>query len=461
VANLGVPNSDGSYVPHAWATLTDATLTGNAAQAGTAGFPDLAHGGGVYNQNGDATLEFCTVVGNAVGTAGSSGSEAEGGQVATRSFGLRSVTPQGHPVISVGTAVLFLEGDIIWGSGVLTPLQALTAPHDLLIREDLYSNPSLGPVDNIRQPNILGSCRNDTGWGRLFFADVIAADPRLGPLQDNGGPTRTMAPLAGSPALDAGTTNGAPVSDQHGAARDAKPDLGAFESVSPLAPLGVPAPLFGPYPFASADQAFVKGLYHAAVQRDADPGSLAAYTGLLDAGLATTAQVAAAVYNSTEARQAQVTSFYRAVLHHAPDAGSLAAYVAALQAGADEATLLAGLFGTAEFAPASDNGAFLTNLYSSVLGHAPDAGNFIAYKALLDGGQVTRPQLAQTLLRSSESAQRAGSAFIRTFLQRAPDAGTLAAMAQGVAAGVPYGTYAVIFLGSQEFFNHAQAATAN
>jgi hypothetical protein len=69
------------------------------------------------------------------------------------------------------------------------------------------------------------------------------------------------------------------------------------------------------------------------------------------------------------------------------------------------------------------------------------------------------PQLASSFLRSAESAQRAGSAFIRTYLQRAPDAGTLGAMAQGIAAGVPYGAYAVIFLESQGFFNHAQAAT--
>jgi hypothetical protein len=32
-------------------------------------------------------------------------------------------------------------------------------------------------------------------------------------------------------------------------------------------------------------------------------------------------------------------------------------------------------------------------------------------------------------------------------------------MAQGVGAGTPYGAYAVIFLGSQEFYDHAQAAT--
>jgi hypothetical protein len=307
-------------------------------------------------------------------------------------------------------------------------------------------------------PNIVDSV--DTGSvGVVVGSGLVTANPLLGPLRNNGGPTLTMALLPGSPALNAGTLTGAATTDQRGAARDAQPDLGAYEAVSPLAPLGVPADLYGPHPDASANQAFVKGLYRAAVQRDADPASLAAYTGLLDAGSATTQQVAQSVYNSTEARQAQVTNFYFAVLHRAPDAGSLAAYVAALQAGADEATLLAGLFGTAEFAPASDNGAFVTALYASVLGRSPDPDSFSFYKASLDAGQVTRPQLAQSFLRSAESARRVGSADIRTYLRREPDPGTIAAMSQGVGAGVPYGTYAVIFLGSQEFFDHAQAAT--
>src|SRR5262249_4669921 len=32
--------------------------------------------------------------------------------------------------------------------------------------------------------------------------DLIGVDPKLGPLADNGGPTMTMAPLPGSPAID-------------------------------------------------------------------------------------------------------------------------------------------------------------------------------------------------------------------------------------------------------------------
>src|SRR5262249_21610584 len=37
---------------------------------------------------------------------------------------------------------------------------------------------------------------------------IVGQDPRLGPLQDNGGPTFTIALLPGSPAIDAGASLG-------------------------------------------------------------------------------------------------------------------------------------------------------------------------------------------------------------------------------------------------------------
>ena len=69
-------------------------------------------------------------------------------------------------------------------------------------------------------------------------------DPKIGRLQNNGGPTPTMALLSGSPAIDRGVNNGL-MTDQRGAPRpfdfaaltnasggDAS-DIGAFEWGSP------------------------------------------------------------------------------------------------------------------------------------------------------------------------------------------------------------------------------------
>ena len=69
-------------------------------------------------------------------------------------------------------------------------------------------------------------------------SDLKNADPKLGPLQDNGGPTQTRALLTGSPAIDGGEDEACAVSaknvDQRGVSRPQGPlcDIGAFEYVA-------------------------------------------------------------------------------------------------------------------------------------------------------------------------------------------------------------------------------------
>ena len=66
---------------------------------------------------------------------------------------------------------------------------------------------------------------------------ITGVDPMLGPLADNGGPTRTHALIAGSPAVDSGDDPNCPATDQRGFSRPADGDgdstatcdMGAFE----------------------------------------------------------------------------------------------------------------------------------------------------------------------------------------------------------------------------------------
>jgi len=73
------------------------------------------------------------------------------------------------------------------------------------------------------------------GGGNLSWPDTtcpgLNADPLLGPLQDNGGPTQTHALLAGSPAIDAALLANCPATDQRGVSRPqgAGCDIGAYE----------------------------------------------------------------------------------------------------------------------------------------------------------------------------------------------------------------------------------------
>jgi len=76
--------------------------------------------------------------------------------------------------------------------------------------------------------NLIGSATGCAAYAPT--AAVLGADPMLGPLQDNGGPTATRAPLDGSPAIDAAGAS-CPAEDQRGVSRPQGPacDIGAVE----------------------------------------------------------------------------------------------------------------------------------------------------------------------------------------------------------------------------------------
>lgn len=80
--------------------------------------------------------------------------------------------------------------------------------------------------------NIFGSSTNPITPGTGDQFDVGNATLKLGPLQDNGGPTFTHALLTNSVALNAGTNAGAPETDQRGEPRivNGTIDIGAYES---------------------------------------------------------------------------------------------------------------------------------------------------------------------------------------------------------------------------------------
>ena len=76
--------------------------------------------------------------------------------------------------------------------------------------------------------NLFSACV--PGEGRVDL-DLLGADPLLGPLQDNGGPTPTMLPGVGSPAIDALDKMrfcGQP--DQRGNPRGLPCDIGAVDT---------------------------------------------------------------------------------------------------------------------------------------------------------------------------------------------------------------------------------------
>jgi hypothetical protein len=81
---------------------------------------------------------------------------------------------------------------------------------------------SLDSTDIVLASNSYGSA--------LIIGTPITLDPQLGPLQNNGGPTQTLALSFASPAIDTGSTIA--TVDQRGCPRPvgAAADIGAFEA---------------------------------------------------------------------------------------------------------------------------------------------------------------------------------------------------------------------------------------
>ena len=225
--------------PTSQVTLMDSTLSGNTAYVG----------GGIFGHDASLTLSNSTIRGNtAVQGAGvdanscttsmmnvtisgntSTGINGGGLAVIVGVTSLTNVTISGNTSLNLGAGIynvlinttnLTLNNSIVAGNS--TPSGA--------------SDISLGGHHLAGQPQISGSNNliGTGGSGGLVNGvsgnQVGVANPGLGSLANNGGPTQTMALLAGSPAIHAGMDGtGIPMTDQRGVPRVGGVDIGAYQ----------------------------------------------------------------------------------------------------------------------------------------------------------------------------------------------------------------------------------------
>ncbi len=138
--------------------ITNCTFVGNSATNA------VGRGGAIYNLNSTFNIYGCTIVSNVAGSSGAG---------------------------IFGNSSIFVRNSII----------ALnTAP----------TNPDVGGNISSTGYNFIGNAGTTTGWstgiGDQVGSGAFPINPLLGPLQDNGGPAPTLAPLTGSPTIDKGKT---------------------------------------------------------------------------------------------------------------------------------------------------------------------------------------------------------------------------------------------------------------
>ena len=180
------------------ATLLNTTVSGNT---------DGNNGQGIYvSTGGTATLTNCTLSGN-----GPSGGGGEGGGLYVAAGATATLTDctlsdnynvGGAALANFGTVTLTnctLSDNRVNGSdGALASFGTTTLTNTIVANTVSGANCSGTMVSMGRNLDSDGTCKLSSP------GDLTPMDPKLGPLQDNGGPTFTHALLLGSPAIDAG-----------------------------------------------------------------------------------------------------------------------------------------------------------------------------------------------------------------------------------------------------------------
>jgi hypothetical protein len=207
-------------------TVLDSAVVHNIAGAG-----DVGEGGGLYNNAVPVTLADCTIADNTA----QGNFLAAGGGVFFNGPGaalVLSCTIAGNAAVAPGVESSYGGG--LYVGAPLTLLNTIVAGNAAQLGTDM--NGAVSTADN----DLIGSPPNGNySLPSNGLHNLTNTDPKLGALQDNGGPTPTMALLPGSPAIDAGSaaylTNppfgGPPFHDQAGRPRvvGLAPDIGAYE----------------------------------------------------------------------------------------------------------------------------------------------------------------------------------------------------------------------------------------
>src|SRR5260370_9052753 len=115
---------------------------------------------------------------------------------------------------------------------------------------------------------------------------------------------------------------------------------------------------------------FMTQTYRDLLHRQADPGGLANFTGLLDNWIANRAQVALGIQSSSEFQGNEIQGLYGTFLQRAADVSGLATFTGLLAAGStgeQVAAILAGSAGNFQSPGGSTNACFLSALYPVAL----------------------------------------------------------------------------------------------
>jgi hypothetical protein len=217
-SGVGGQGYGGALYSESIVAVSDSTIAGNTAAGGGGAGPGTGNGGGAYSFTSWGFTN-CTIANN---TATGGTFDSGGGLYSQGSLTVFNCTITGNQADYGGG----IAGNTTLGNTILAGNTGANGPDG----EGTFSSENYNLIQSTAGMSLVGGTSHT----------LTGVDPLLAPLTNNGGPTRTCALRAGSPAIDQGK-NWGPATDQRGAPRpvdfpsitnpaggDAG-DIGAFE----------------------------------------------------------------------------------------------------------------------------------------------------------------------------------------------------------------------------------------
>jgi len=212
------------YVVGSTATVSNSSFTSNSATEGGGIWNDAStmsvidsafdynsasYAGGIYTEDSALTLTNCTISSN-------NGSDDGGGIYNDSNGGLPS-----YSIVTLTNCTVSdnksqvgggIDNDTQYYPALVVLNNTIVAGNSATAGSNDISSGSIGGVNGmqISAYNLIGNGTGISNLAQLASSNLIGTtadpiNPLLGPLQNNGGPTQTMALLPGSPAIDAGS----------------------------------------------------------------------------------------------------------------------------------------------------------------------------------------------------------------------------------------------------------------
>ncbi len=186
----GSPSGGGGILNYGTTTVSDTTITDNSAGGGGDTYP--SGGGGILNR-GTFTVSDSTIAGNLAGAYSGGGGGIVNFATLTAVNTTIAYNDTGAPS-AIGGGLYAYSGTTILYNTIVAANTADDGADDIV-----------GAIASSSSNNLVGV--DETGSVASSINPIVigTANPGLGLLAYNGGPTQTIALLAGSPAIDAGS----------------------------------------------------------------------------------------------------------------------------------------------------------------------------------------------------------------------------------------------------------------